>query len=44
MDRKKNRAKIRAEQAGAKAVFALAIGLVGILLILIAPAMLMLNS
>lgn len=41
---KKNRAKIRAEQAGAKAVFALAIGLVGILLILIAPAMLMLNS
>jgi hypothetical protein len=41
---KKNRAKIRAEQAGAKAVFALAIGLVGILLILIAPAMLMLNN
>ncbi|HHT94449.1 MAG TPA: type II secretion system F family protein [Clostridia bacterium] len=41
---RRNNAKKRAEQSSAKAVLALAIGLIGILLVLTAPAMIMLMS
>ncbi|MFA5341766.1 MAG: type II secretion system F family protein [Clostridia bacterium] len=41
---RRNNAKKRAEQSSAKAVLALAIGLIGILLVLTAPAMIMLMN
>ena len=41
---RRNNARKKAEQSAAKAVFALAIGLIGILLVLTAPAMLMLAN
>ncbi len=41
---RRNNAKKRAEQSSAKAVLALAIGLIGILMVLTAPALIMLMN